>query len=61
MERENILFTLLTDVYVDRGFKEKQAALESGGKWALVEVSEKTPFLLKELDVFHQVWVYQVA
>ena len=57
----HILFTLRTDVYEDRGFKEKQAALESEGKWRLVEVSEKTPLLLKEPDVFHQIWVYQVT
>ena len=57
----HILFTLRTDVYEDRGFKEKQTALESEGKWRLVEVSEKTPLLLKEPDVFHQIWVYQVT
>lgn len=56
----HILFTLRTDVYQDRGFKEKQTALESEEKWKLVEVSEKTPLLLKEPDVFHQIWVYQV-
>ena len=57
----HILFTLRTDVYESRGFKEKQAALESEGKWRLVEVSEKTPLLFKEPDVFHQIWVYQVT
>jgi len=56
-----ILFTLRTDVYEDRGFREKQTALESEGRWALAEVSDKTPLLLKEPDVYHQVWVYQVA
>lgn len=56
-----ILFTLRTDVYEDRGFKERQTALESAGRWVLTEVSDKTPLLLKEPDVFHQVWVYQVA
>jgi SAM-dependent methyltransferase len=56
-----ILFTLRTDVYEDRGFKEKQMALELVGRWQLVEVSEKTPFLLKEPDVYHQVWVYRVT
>jgi SAM-dependent methyltransferase len=57
----HILFTLRTDVYEDRGFREKQTALESEGKWALAEVSDKTPLLLKEPDVYHQVWVYQVT
>lgn len=56
-----ILFTLRTDVYEDRGFREKQTALESEGKWALAEVSDKTPLLLKEPDVYHQAWVYQVT
>ena len=57
----HILFTLRTDVYEDRGFKEKQATLESEGRWQLVEVSEKTPLLLREPNVYHQVWVYQVT
>ena len=56
-----ILFTLRTDLYESKGFKEKQAALEPEGKWRLVEVGEKTPLLLKETDVFHQIWVYQVT
>lgn len=57
----HILFTLRTDLFENKGFKEKQAALESEGKWRLVEVGEKTPLLLKETDVFHQIWVYQVT
>jgi SAM-dependent methyltransferase len=57
----HILFTLRTTLYESGGFKEKQTALESEGKWALAEVSDKTPLLLKEPDVYHQVWVYQVT
>ncbi|MFC1915309.1 class I SAM-dependent DNA methyltransferase [Chloroflexota bacterium] len=57
----HIVFTLRTDVHEDRGFKEKQAALESESKWKLVEVSNKAPLLLKEPDVYHQIWVYQVT
>jgi len=57
----HIIFTLRTDVYENRGFKEKQAALESEGKWKLAEVSDKAPLLLKEPDVYHQIWVYQVT
>ena len=57
-----IIFTLRPDVYESYGFKEKQAALESDGKWKLVEVSEKFQPLPKgEPDVYHQVWVYQVT
>ena len=56
-----IVFTLRPDVYKDSGFKEKQAALESEGKWRLVEISEKfQPLPMGEPDVYHQVWVYQV-
>lgn len=56
----HIIFTLRTDVYEEKGYKEKQAALESEGKWTLAEVSEETPLLLKEPEVHHQVWVYRV-
>ena len=57
-----IVFTLRPDVYEDSGFKEKQAALESAGKWRLVEVTDKfQPLPKAEPDVYHQVWVYQVG
>jgi len=57
-----IVFSLRPDVYRDSGFKEKQDALESEGKWKLAEVSEEFQPLPKgEPDVYHQVWVYQVA
>ena len=57
-----IVFSLRPDVYRDSGFKEKQDALESEGKWKLVEVSEEFQPLPKgEPDVYHQVWVYQVV
>ncbi len=57
-----IVFTLRPDIYENSGFKEKQVALESEGKWKLVEVTEKFQPLPKgEPDVYHQVWVYQVT
>jgi len=57
-----IIFSLRPDVYRDNGFKEKQDALESEGKWELVEASEEFQPLPKgEPDVYHQVWVYQVT
>jgi len=57
-----IVFSLRPDVYRDSGFKEKQDALEAEGKWKLTEVSEEFQPLPKgEPDVYHQVWVYQVA
>jgi len=58
----HIVFTLRPDVYEKNRFKEKQAALESEGKWKFVEASEKFQTLPKgEPDVYHQVWVYQVT
>ncbi|HEY77565.1 MAG TPA: class I SAM-dependent methyltransferase [Dehalococcoidia bacterium] len=57
-----IVYSLRPDVYRDSGFKEKQSALESAGRWRLVEVSEEFQPLPKgEPDVYHQVWVYQVV
>lgn len=57
-----IVFTLRPDVYENNGFKEKQLALESEGKWKLVEAGEKLQILPKgEPDIYHQVWVYQVV
>ncbi len=56
-----VVFTLRPDVYENSGFKETQAALESAGKWRLVEVSDKFQALPKgEPDIYHQVWVYQL-
>ena len=58
----HIVFSLRPDVYRDNGFKEKQDALESEGKWKLVEASEEFQPLPKgEPEVYHQVWVYQVV
>ena len=57
-----IVFSLRPDVYENSGFKEKQAALESTGRWTLAEATEKFQPLPKgEPDVYHQVWVYRVA
>ena len=58
----HIVFSLRPDVYKDNGFKEKQDALETEGKWQLVEVSEEFQPLPKgEPDAYHQIWVYQVT
>jgi len=56
-----VIFTLRPDVYEEGGFQEKQEALEKGGRWTLVEVSEKfAPLPKGEPDVLHQVWGYRV-
>jgi SAM-dependent methyltransferase len=58
----HIVFSIRPDVYAGAGFKDKQAELESAGKWEIVEVSEPAPVLPKgEPDVLHQVWVYRVC
>ncbi|MDA0735422.1 MAG: class I SAM-dependent methyltransferase [Chloroflexi bacterium] len=57
-----VVFSLRPDVYESAGFKEKQAELESVGKWKLTEESDKFQPLPKgEPEVMHQVWVYQVC
>lgn len=57
----HIVFSLRTDVYQEGGFKEKQAAMESSGRWELAEVTEKYQPLPKgEPDVWHQIWAYRV-
>lgn len=57
-----IVYTLRPDTYENSGFKEKQATLDSEGKWQLVEVSDKLQVLPKgESDIYHQVWVYRVC
>lgn len=56
-----IVYTLRPDVYKTEGYKEKQTALETEGKWRLLEVSDNIQMLPKgEPDLYHQIWVYQV-
>ena len=58
----HICFSLRPDVYENAGFKEMQERLESARQWKLVEVGDRFQTLPKgEPDVYHQVWVYEVA
>jgi len=58
----HVVFSLRPDVYENDGFKEKQDALESEGRWQLVEVGDPFQALPKgEPEVFHQIWVYRVT
>ena len=58
----HIVFSIRPDVYCENGFKEKQEKLEKLGRWNLAEVTDEVRCLPKgEPDVFHQIWVYQVA
>lgn len=54
-----IIFTLNADSYKNAGFKEKFDALESEGKWKLVESSEEQE-LTTDSIFLHQIWVFQV-
>ncbi len=57
----HIGFSLRTDTYLENGFKDKMDALEAGGLWKLVEVTDTYHPLPKgEPEVLHQVWVFQV-
>ncbi len=57
----HIVFTLRPDVFEQGGFREKQAELESAGRWKHVDVSAPVQVLPKgEPEVLHQVWVYQI-
>ena len=53
-----IVFTIRTDVYLENGFKEKQAEVESNKLWKLIEISDEFhPLPVGEPEVLHQVWV----
>ena len=56
-----IVFTIRTDVYLENGFKEKQAEVESNKLWKLIEISDEFhPLPVGEPEVLRQVWVYKV-
>ncbi len=58
----HIVFSLRPDVYESSGFRERQDALESQGKWQLVERTEEfQPMPKGEPEVMHRVWVYRVS
>ena len=58
----HIIFSLLEDVYVPKGYKDKFEALEKDGKWQLREKTKKFPGMpLEEPDLFHRVYVYRVC
>ncbi len=57
-----IIFTIRPDYYENSDFKHKQAALETEGKWQLVEKGEPFQNLPEaEPDIYLQVWAYQVC
>ena len=57
----HIIFSQRCDAHEALGFKEKQEALQTAGRWKWVEISDcHRAFSKKESDVLHQVWVYQI-
>ncbi len=56
-----VIFSVRTDVYVDRGFEDKQEALQREGKWQLVETSEPFSHLrFEDPGLKVQIFAYQV-
>ncbi len=57
-----IFFSLLEDVYVSKGYKDKFETLENEGKWQLTEKTKKFPGLpMENPDLLHRVYVYRVC
>ncbi len=55
------IFSVRTDVYLDRGFEDKQEALQREGKWQLVEKSEPFSHLrFEDPELKVQIFAYQV-
>lgn len=58
----HIIFSLLEEVYVPKGYKDKFEALENDGKWQLVEKTKTFPGMpLEDPDLLHRVYVYRVC
>ena len=56
-----IIFSLMEDVYVPKGYKSMFEALEKDGKWQLSEKTKRFAGLpLEHPDLFHRVFVYRV-
>jgi len=58
----HIIFSVRTDVYLEKGFKEKQEILEVEGKWRLIEKSK--PFQgipTEDSEIYNQIFVYRVC
>jgi predicted TPR repeat methyltransferase len=57
----HVIFSVRTDVYVDGGFKDKQAALEKEGRWQLVEMSDPFSHLrFEDPELKVRVFAYRV-
>ena len=57
----HMIFSVRTDVYEERGFKEKQEALEREGRWQLLEMSEPFSHVrYEDPELQVRVFAYQV-
>ncbi|BBO69504.1 methyltransferase type 11 [Desulfosarcina alkanivorans] len=57
-----ILFSMLEEVYIPKGYKDKFDALENDGKWQMVEKTKAFPGLpLEHPDRLNRVYVYRVC
>lgn len=58
----HLVFNVRDDVYKQRGFRERQEALETAGRWRLRERSDPfRPFTIREPHLRARVFVYEVA
>jgi SAM-dependent methyltransferase len=58
----HIIFSLMEDVYVPNGYKDKFADLQDAGKWQMVARTKKFPGLpLENPELFHRVYVYRIC
>jgi hypothetical protein len=58
----HIIFSVRDDVYLNRGFKEKQDILEKEGRWQLVEKTEPFQALpLGDSGIHNRIFVYKVS
>jgi predicted TPR repeat methyltransferase len=56
-----IIFSILEDVFIPKGYRDKFEALENDGKWQIVEKTKKFPGLpLEHPDQLNRVYVYRV-
>jgi SAM-dependent methyltransferase len=56
-----VIFMLRQDVYMERGFREKQDDLEFSEMWQRVSVTKTFKALpIGEPDMYHNVWTYMV-
>ncbi|MFC1856589.1 class I SAM-dependent DNA methyltransferase [Thermodesulfobacteriota bacterium] len=57
----HILFSLLEEIYEEKGFRNKFDELENEGKWQIVEKTKTFPGLpLEDPNLLHRVYIYRV-